>query len=66
MTSALHAQRIHIQTFGYAVFPPLFTPDEVERYAGALVRLLGVVDGLLGKNRPWHTDVPAFCTTTAP
>ncbi len=66
MTSALNAQRLHFQTFGYTVVPRLFTPDEVERYAGALVRLLGVVDGLIGKNRPWHTDVPAFCTTTAP
>lgn len=66
MTSALNAQRLHFQTFGYTVVPRLFMPDEVERYAGAPVRLLDVVDGLLGENRPWHTDVPAFCTTTAP
>ena len=57
MTSALDAQRLHFQTFGYAVVPLLFAPDEVERYARALVRLLDVVDGLLGENRPWHTDV---------
>lgn len=57
MTSALSAQRLHFQTFGYAVFPRLFTPDEVELYAGTLVRLLDVVDGLLGEDRPWHTDV---------
>jgi len=57
MTSALSAQRLHFQTFGYAVFPRLFTLDEVERYAGTLVRLLDVVDGLLGEDRPWHTDV---------
>lgn len=39
MTSALNAQRLHFQTFGYTVVPRLFAPDEVERYAGALVRL---------------------------
>lgn len=39
MPSVLNAQRLHFQTFGYAVVPRLFTPDEVERYAGALVRL---------------------------
>ena len=40
MTSPFAEERLFFQTFGYAVFPQLFTADEVEHFARALMRVV--------------------------
>jgi hypothetical protein len=45
MTSTCAGKQLFFQTFGYVVFPQLFTPNEVEHYAQALRRVVRHLGG---------------------
>ena len=60
MTSPFAEERLFFQTFGYAVFPQLFTPDEVERYARALMRVVGHLQSRAGANRTGGQYLESF------
>ena len=45
IASTFCGQRRFFQTFGYVVFPQLFTPNEVEHYARALMRVVRHLGG---------------------
>ena len=45
IASTFARQRLFFETFGYVVFPQLFTPNEVEHYAQALMRVVAHLPG---------------------
>ena len=50
IASTFARQRLFFETFGYVVFPQLFTPNEVEHYAQALMRVVAHLPGRAGAN----------------